>query len=238
MTATWADYQAHARRLGQVCREVAAAEAERAAAVRAAGEQLAGVRHRLALQRARLLDVAGRTGQPVPPLAPAPAEVASALARMTAGPAIPSQPGDPSSRRFAVPRSVTPAMISSALRTALAGVDAADGMLTGMDPGWAPRSPALRNAAVYGGYALLLALLQIPALLAVFRQEPAGVFTLCGLVLPVIAFALGWVTVGAAFRSPDGMPVRRTPLLGAAISLLAAAPILGLLIASIVAAVT
>jgi hypothetical protein len=238
VTAGWAEYQARVRRLGQVCREVAAADEERAVAVRAAGDQLAGVRHRLVLQQARLVDVATRARQPVPPLAPAPAEVASALATMTAVPAIPPQGGDHSAGPFAVPRSVAPAMISTALRAALASVDAADGVLTGADPGWAPRSPGLRNSAVYGGYALLLALLQIPALLAVFRQQPAGVFTLCGLVLPVVAFALGWVTVGLVFHPPDGMPVRRTPLVGAAVSLLAAAPVLGLLAAAIVSAVT
>ena len=87
------------------------------------------------------------------------------------------------------------------------------------------RSPGLRNAGVYIAYAVLFALVQIPmiASLAVRDASPvAGVP--CGLVLVAVSFWLAWLTIGFAYREPNGQRPRRTPALGIMISLLAAAP--------------
>jgi hypothetical protein len=52
-----------------------------------------------------------------------------------------------------------------------------------------------------------------------------------GLVLPPVAFALGWLTVGAL--SPRGTP--RTPLLGVVVSLLGLLPLFVLVFGSLLA---
>jgi hypothetical protein len=89
------------------------------------------------------------------------------------------------------------------------------------------RSPGLRNAAIYGAYAVLFALVQLPmmASLTVRTASPVA-FVPCGLVLVVVSFWLAWLTIGFAYREPSGHRPRRTPALGITISLLAAAPAL------------
>ena len=69
MTA-WDDYLAAAQRLDAVRRDAAAATAARTAATQAAGQELATVRQRLALQAARLADLAARAGMAPPVLTP------------------------------------------------------------------------------------------------------------------------------------------------------------------------
>lgn len=90
------------------------------------------------------------------------------------------------------------------------------------------RSPQFRNAAVYGGYALLFALVQIPMLAALGTSPGLGavVSAPCGLLLVLLSFWLAWLTIGAAYREPGGQKPQRTSLIGAAISLLAATPAL------------
>ena len=89
------------------------------------------------------------------------------------------------------------------------------------------RSPGIRNAAVYGAYAVLFALIQLPmmASLTVWTESPVAAVP-CGLVLVAVSFCLAWLTIGFAYREPSGHRPRRTPALGIAISLLAAAPAL------------
>jgi hypothetical protein len=89
------------------------------------------------------------------------------------------------------------------------------------------RSPGLRNATIYGSYAALFALVQLPmmAWMTVLTASPLAAVP-CGLVLVVVSFWLAWLTIGFAYREPSGHRPRRTPALGIAISLLAAAPAL------------
>jgi hypothetical protein len=83
-----------------------------------------------------------------------------------------------------------------------------------------------RNICVYGAFALLAALVEVPLLLGLANDQPLGVVALpAGLVLPTVAFGLGWLTIGALFRDPAG----RTPVLGAAVSLIALVPALAFL---------
>ena len=103
----------------------------------------------------------------------------------------------------------------------------------------------LRNALVYGAFAAAIAIVQLPLLvwLEVNNVTPALAVIPCGLRPVSLSFALGWWTVGFAFgrkgrgdagagvtgqatSSPAPAAVARTPVLGAAISLLAAAPLL------------
>jgi hypothetical protein len=87
------------------------------------------------------------------------------------------------------------------------------------------RSPGLRNGVIYGAYAVLFALIQLPmmASLTVLTESPVAAVP-CGLVLVAVSFCLAWLTIGFAYREPSGHRPRRTPALGIAISLLAAAP--------------
>lgn len=226
-TAAWSQYQAAARRLGEVRRRAAAVAAEREAAAHAVGQELTTAYRRVALQRSRVVDTATRAGVPVPPLTPGPAEVADALAAMTA-PSAPADGSAPSSGGFATGRAMAPGMISQALREATVTLDTADAALSATGTG-RPGSPAPgRNALVYGAFALMFALAQVPLVLA----PGGGLFSYCGLVTPLIAFPLGWLTVGVAFRAPPGGRVDRTPVLGALISLFAAAPV-GLVLLSV-----
>ncbi len=254
----WQDYQAATRQLGDVRRQAAALAAERHRAAGVVRQELDTAYRRVLLQRSQLVDSATRSGVPVPSLAPVPAEVAEAMATMTAavadarvtvaagpaagpaggpggGPAPAAQPGG----GFATGRAVAPGMISAALRNASVTLDTADATLFATGQAWGQRGEPTRrrNAAVYAGYAILLAVAQSPFVFALMRERASGVFALCGLVFPPIAFALGWLTVGVAFRAaPGGGRVDRTPALGILISLVAAAPIaLVLLLAAVTA---
>jgi hypothetical protein len=89
------------------------------------------------------------------------------------------------------------------------------------------RSPGLRNSTIYGSYAVLFALIQLPMLASLtIRNAPPVAAVPCGLVLVVVSFWLAWLTIGFAYREPSGHRPRRTPALGITISLLAAAPAL------------
>jgi hypothetical protein len=60
-------------------------------------------------------------------------------------------------------------------------------------------------------------------LIALARDDQLGVVALpCGVVLPLVAFGLGWLTIGATSRQP----VSRTPWLGVLVSLIALVPVL------------
>jgi Na+/proline symporter len=87
-------------------------------------------------------------------------------------------------------------------------------------------SPGLRNAAIYGTYAVLFAVMQLPMLasLAASRNALAIVGAPCGLALVLVSFCLGWLTIGFLYQQPGGQRPPRTPLIGAVVSLLAIAP--------------
>jgi hypothetical protein len=88
-------------------------------------------------------------------------------------------------------------------------------------PPAATRSVMLRNGAVYGAYSA--AVLVVQALLFLLldesRQLPSAA-PLCLLVLPAMAWAAGYLTIGVVFRAgPDGK-LKRTPRFGAIVCLI------------------
>ncbi len=195
MMPAWDDYQAAAQRLDQVRRAAAAAVAGQTAALQAAHQELTVVRQRLALQRARITDLATRAGIPAPVLTP--------------DPPLPDPPN--------------PAAATAQLRQAGADLAAADALVSEVDTGTLSRGPfpdwpqVLRNILVYGGVALLVFLVQLGLYLR-FNTPQMEVFALaCGATLPAIGYGVAWLTVGLLYGK-----VERTPVLGAAIS---AAPV-------------
>jgi hypothetical protein len=121
-----------------------------------------------------------------------------------------------------VPNSV-PGRVSTALRIAAAGLKQSEAALAAPGRQAASNRRVWVNASIYFGFALLAAIVQIPTLLAAQEANGIGVLALpCALVLPAIAFGLGWLTIGAMTRKSTS----RTPVLGVVISLLALIPVL------------
>ncbi|WP_432834418.1 hypothetical protein [Dactylosporangium sp. CA-092794] len=121
-----------------------------------------------------------------------------------------------------VPDSV-PGRVSTALRVAAAGLKQSEAALAEPGRESASNRRVWVNASVYFGFALLAAIVQIPTLLASEQASGIGLLALpCSLMLPAIAFGLGWLTIGAMTRRTTS----RTPLLGLVISLLALIPVL------------
>jgi hypothetical protein len=189
----WNEYVTAAQRLDAVRRGAAATATDQAQAARSASDELAGVRARLAPQRAKLL----AQGVPEAALQPSPAEVAGAAQAMGGGP---------------------PAVLA-ALRHARATADAADGVETGTLKIARPRgeTPAwLRNLIVYGPFAAVVLIVQV-ALYVTADTDLVLYAVLCGLTMPAAAFALGWLTIGLAFVPPPGQKIDRTPVFGLAV---------------------
>jgi hypothetical protein len=152
---------------------------------------------------------AGDTTGSTPPIGPAPSPYAP-------GPVLPVGTPSVPDRALAAVTAAREALDGAA--AALSGEDRADG--------WPPE---LRNALVYGAFAMVFALAQIPLLAAITAslRPPLLVAVPLGLLLVPVSFALGWLTLGLAYRpQARHSRVARTPLLGAAISLLAAAPVI------------
>jgi hypothetical protein len=84
----------------------------------------------------------------------------------------------------------------------------------------APWPAWMRNLLVYGPFAAAVLVVQIVLYLV---AEPGSLPTyalLCGLSLPVLAFGLGWLTIGFVFGGAGGTgKVDRTPILGAIVCL-------------------
>ena len=183
----WADYLAAAQRLDAVRRAASAATTEHAAAVQTAQQELAGVRARLAPQRARLIR---DFGVPEIDLTPQPADEALALPAVAGG----------------------PAAVLAALQQVRQTADAADAAMLG-SVGRAAWRPWARNLLIYGPFAAAVLIVQI----VLYLVAPAGSVPtyalLCGLSMPLLAFGLGWVTIGFVY---GGGPekVDRTPLIG------------------------
>lgn len=188
----WNEYVTAAQRLDAVRRGVAAAAGEQAQAARAAHEELAAVRARLAPQRAKLL----AQGVPDAALQPSPADVAVAAQAIAGGP---------------------PAVLA-ALRQARATVNAADATELGVLPiGSRGETPAwLRNLIVYGPFAVVVLIVQV-ALYLTADTDLVLYAVLCGLTMPAAAFGLGWLTIGLAFVPPPNEKLDRTPLFGLAV---------------------
>jgi hypothetical protein len=183
----WADYLAAAQRLDAVRRAASVAAGEQQANVAAARQELAGVRARLAPQRARLVR---DFGVPESELTPQPAEIASASQAVAGG----------------------AAAALAALRQARGTADAADAAIIGPGPA-RPWRPWARNLLVYGPFAVTVLVVQIVLYLIAPQGSVPKLALLCGLSLPVFAFGLGWVTIGFVWGG-DGK-VDRTPIAGA-----------------------
>jgi hypothetical protein len=186
----WADYLAAAQRLDAVRRAANTAAGEQQATVAAARQELAGVRARLAPQHARMIR---DFGVPEGELAPQPAELAQAAQGLAGG----------------------PATVLAALRQARATADAADATIIGGGPGVVrPWRPWARNLLVYGPFAATVLVVQIILYLIVPPGTLPTYAVLCGLSMPVLAFGLGWATIGFVYGGEPGK-LDRTPIVGA-----------------------
>lgn len=193
----WRDYLDAAQQLDAVRRGATSAAGEQAHAVQAARDELNAVRARLAPQQSRLRDL----GVPESKLSPTPPEIAEAAQAMAAG----------------------PWAVLAALRHARVTADAADAVIVGSAALPArDLAPWRRNLLVYGPFALVVLFVQVGLVIAAGGLAGLGTL-LCGLTMPVAAFALGWLTVGLVFRPARGGRVDRTALLGA---IVCAAPLL------------
>jgi hypothetical protein len=187
----WAEYLAAAQRLDAVRRAASQAAGEQQAAVTAARQELAAVRDRLAPQHARLVR---DFGVPESELTPHPAELESAALAVSGGSA------------------AVLASLQQARRTA----DAADAAIIGPGPA-RPLRPWARNLLIYGPFAAAVLLVQIVLYLVAPQGSVPTYALLCGLSMPVLAFGLGWLTIGFVYGNTR--PVDRTPILGAVICL-------------------
>jgi hypothetical protein len=186
----WADYLAAARRLDAVRRAASSELSRQNAAVQAAHAELAAVQARLAPQRARLIQ---DLGVPEADLIPQPGERAVAAQAVAGGPAA--------------------ALV--ALQQARATADAADAALlhSGARIRRGPLPPFARNLLIYGPFSAAVLIVQIVLYLVAPSGSVPTYALICGLSLPVLAFGLGWVTIGFVYGGP-GVTVDRTPLTG------------------------
>ncbi len=198
----WDDYLRAAQRLDVVRREAAAAMAAQAATAKTARQELAALRQRLTLQRARLTDLAGRSGVGAPPLQP----------------------------DVTVPEPTDAAGATGLVRAALTDVDSADAALSEVDTGGSVRGPfpdapqAARNLAVYGAVALIVLVTQL-ILYYVASSPGADVAALaCGATLPAIGYAVALLSLRLLYGRAD-----RTPVLGALVSATPVAVICGII---------
>ncbi|MEV6341767.1 hypothetical protein [Actinoplanes sp. NPDC051851] len=183
----WADYLAAARELDVVRRAANSAAGEQSASITAARQELSSVRARLAPQRARLVR---DFGVPEHELAPQQNDRAQAAAAVAGG----------------------PAAVLAAVREARATADAADHAFVGPVP-LGPARPWARNLLVYGPLAAVVLLVQIVLYLVAPSGSLPTYTLLCGLSMPLLAFGMGWATIGFVWGN-DGAAVDRTPVLG------------------------
>jgi len=184
----WDDYLAAAQRLDAVRRAASTAAGEQQATAAAARQELAAVRARLAPQHARMIR---DFGVPEGDLTPRPAELEAATRAVAGG----------------------PGAALAALRRARATADAADAAIIGPGPA-RPWRPWARNLLVYGPFAAAVLIVQIVLYLVAPQGSVPTYALLCGLSMPVLAFGLGWVTIGFVYGGEPGK-LDRTPIVGA-----------------------
>lgn len=200
----WAAYLAAAQRLDAVRRTAASTVAEHGQAAQAARTELAEVRRRLDVQRSSLPP----RGVPESELTPTQQELAAAAQAVAGG----------------------PAAVLAAVREARSTIDYADAALIAtVPPGVVPAggavapgatsAPWLRNLLVYGPFAVAVLLVQIVLYLVADTDSLPGYALLCGFTMPLVAFGLGWLTIGLVFPAAPGGRVDRTPLVGALVCL-------------------
>ncbi|WBB97330.1 hypothetical protein O7543_17790 [Solwaraspora sp. WMMA2080] len=181
------------------------------------------LRDRLAVQRRQLVML----GVPPGLLNPMPPEVAAVHAAVSAsaGASVGAAVRMPASLAVGSPAR------QAAIARAHAQVDAANGDLAvAAGPSGGP-PPWLRNLLVYGPFAVIVLMIQLAMFVVAGDQAPLGYALGCGLVLPLVAFGLGWLAVGFVFGGPRQRP-DRTPLVGA---LVCAVPlVLALVLAALI----
>jgi len=188
LAGPWADYLDAAQRLDAVRRAASSAAGEQAATLQAARQELTAVRARLAPQRARLVQ---DLGVPESDLVPQAADQVLAAQAVAGG----------------------PTAVLAALRQARSTADAADAtMVGGGQRQAAPWRPWARNLLVYGPFAAAVLIVQIVLYLVAPSGSLPTYALLCGLSMPVLAFGLGWITIGFVYGPGK---VDRTPIVGA-----------------------
>ncbi|HKE63734.1 MAG TPA: hypothetical protein VKB59_03670 [Micromonosporaceae bacterium] len=183
--SVWDDYLAAAVDLDDVRRETDATVAAQRAAAEDAATTLTGVRHRIALQRSRLAEVASGVTRNAPPVEPLPSERAEAVAAFAPIEALGAATGPD---------------IDGALRTSWTTLDAADATLTAATSvprragPLANRPPGVRAIVVYGWFALLslVALIEINSI-AGGSTSATFVVLACALAAPGAGWLLGWL---------------------------------------------
>jgi len=107
-----------------------------------------------------------------------------------------------------------PGAILAALRQARSTADAADATMIndGSRRATAPWRPWARNLLVYGPFAAAVLIVQIVLYLVAPSGSLPTYALLCGLSMPVLAFGLGWITIGFVYGPGK---VDRTPIVGA-----------------------
>lgn len=212
-------------------RQVAAivAAADRAGV---AVDQLPALRARLLAQQPRFAELAARRGTRLPALVPTPAEVAAAapalgdLSLVAAVRAMRTAAATLDATDSLLGGGVPPVPLGRAGPAVALAVGSAEGPgvgpAAGSVAGIAPGLSAIRNALVYGGYALVVLVVQLVLLATLDEERTLPVLApICLGVLPAFAWAAAWFTIGVAFGGPPGTPAaRRSPRLGAAICLL------------------
>jgi hypothetical protein len=188
--AAWAEYLGAARELDAARRAASSMAGEHAETLTLARQELSSVRARLAPQRARL---ARDYGVPELELTPQPEDQAAAMAKAAGG----------------------PAAVLAALREARATADAADHAFIGPAPLGSSR-PYGRNLLIYGPFAFVVLLVQVILFLLV--GSPPTYALVCGLTMPLLAFGLGFGTIGFVYDD-EGVKVDRTPVLGVIVCL-------------------
>jgi hypothetical protein len=185
----WADYLTAAQQLDAVRRAARTASIEQSATVQAAQQELISLRARLAAQRTGLVQ---ELGVPETDLMPQPAD------RMVATQAVSGGPG----------------AVLVGLRHARVTADAAEtGVLGGGLPRAAVWRPWARNLLVYGPFAAAVLIVQIVLYLVAPSGSLPTYTLLCGLSMPVLAFGLGWATIGFVYGGGTEK-VDRTPIIG------------------------
>jgi hypothetical protein len=185
--SAWPAYQEAAQQLDKVRRAAAAEAARHAEAVRAAREELTLVRAQLSASHARLR----AAGVSPADLLPSEGDVTAAEKHLARG----------------------PGGVLGTLHLARSTLEASEAALAGRLPRRPVRLSRVgrRNLLGYAPAALAALAGQI-ALYAIVGAAPATL--VAGLLIPVAAVGLGWLTVSLVFSPGASARVDRTPLLG------------------------
>jgi hypothetical protein len=247
----WDEYLAATARLDEVRRESAATVAAQRATVGATTAELAAARQRISLQRMRLVEIATIAGRAVPPLEPIDADRGAVVALWPTVSPISTDARPPGGDHGGRSIADVATDITVALQRVRATLDEADATLstvtnTATQRGLlASRPPGVRNAIVYGWFALLalVAMIEINSIVGDSLQA-AVVIAVFALIVPAGAWVLGWLTLrllfgraGATETSPIARRLGDTayrPSGGVVGALLSAVPLIVGLILSIV----